>query len=110
MEIRNSFEIPLPVDESFRTLLDVRKIAPCFPGAELLEVTDPRSFKGKVSVRLGPVALSFVGTARIEKIDETKHSAQVLGQGADAKGRGQASGRMTFAMSPAGQGTKVDVV
>jgi len=109
MDIKNSFDVPLPIDEAWKVLLDIKKIAPCLPGAELLEVVDPTTYKGKVSVRLGPVALSFVGTARFEEIDETAHRARVKGQGSDAKGRGGATGTVTFALSPVDGGTKVDV-
>jgi uncharacterized protein len=109
MDIKNSFDVPVPVEEAWRLLLDIKKIALCMPGAELLEVVDPKTYKGKVSVRLGPVALSFVGTARFEEIDEVAHRARVKGQGSDAKGRGGASGVVTFALSPIDGGTKVDV-
>lgn len=110
MDIKNSFTVPLPVDEAWKLLLDIRTIAPCMPGAELLEVIDDRTFKGKVSVRLGPVALSFVGTARFEEIDAAAHRARLKGQGTDSKGRGGATGVVTLALSPAGGGgTNVDV-
>jgi uncharacterized protein len=108
MDIKNSFDVPVPVDEAWRLLLDIKRIAPCMPGAELLEVIDPKTYKGKVSVRLGPVALSFVGTARFEEIDEAAHRARVKGQGTDAKGRGGASGVVTFTLSPIEGGTRVD--
>jgi uncharacterized protein len=109
MDIKNSFEVPLPVGEAWKTLLDIKRIAPCMPGAELLEVVDPKTYKGKVSVRLGPVALSFVGTARFEEIDEAAYRARVKAQGNDSKGRGGAIGFVTFALSPISGGTKVDV-
>jgi carbon monoxide dehydrogenase subunit G len=109
MDIKNSFEVPITVDEAWKVLLDIKRIAPCMPGAELLEVIDPESYKGKVSVRLGPVALSFVGTARFEEIDEERHRARVKGQGSDAKGRGGASGVVTFMLLPIEGGTRVDV-
>jgi uncharacterized protein len=109
MDIKNNFDVPVPVDEAWRLLLDIKRIAPCMPGAELLEVVDPKTYKGKVSVRLGPVALSFVGTARFEEIDEAAHRARVKGQGTDAKGRGGASGVVTFVLLPIEGGTKVDV-
>ena len=109
MDIKNSFEVPLTVGEAWKILLNIKRIAPCMPGAELLEVIDPESYKGKVSVRLGPVALSFVGTARFEEIDEGRHRARVKGQGLDAKGRGGASGVVSFMLSPIEGGTKVDV-
>ena len=109
MDIKNSFEVPLPVDEAWKTLLDVRKIVPCMPGAELLETIDSETYKGKVSVRLGPVSLSFVGTAHFEEIDDTAHRACVKAQGTDSKGRGGASAVVSFTLSPVDNGSKVDV-
>ena len=66
MKIDNEFEVPVPVDEAWAILTDIEGIAPCVPGAELTEVVDGSSYKGKISVRLGPVALVFNGTARFE--------------------------------------------
>jgi uncharacterized protein len=109
MDIKNSFEVPLPVDKAWKTLLDIKRIVPCMPGAELLDVVDPKTYRGKVSVRLGPVALSFVGTARFEEIDEVAHRARIKAQGNDAKGRGGAISIVNFALSPIADGTKVDV-
>lgn len=108
MDINNSFEVPLPVGEAWNTLLDIQKIAPCMPGAELLEVVDTKTYKGRVAVKLGPVALSFVGTARFEEIDESAYRARVKAQGTDAKGRGGANGVVTFTLSPIPGGTRVD--
>ena len=79
------------------------------PGAELTEVIDDRSFKGRVSVKLGPVALTFAGTARFETIDEAARSATVKAQGTDAKGRGGANAVATFVLSPTDSGTRVDI-
>ena len=64
MEFDNSFEVPLPVAEAWVVLMDIERIVPCVPGAELTEVIDADNFKGSVSVRLGPVALTFAGRPR----------------------------------------------
>jgi hypothetical protein len=109
MKFNNHFEVPLPPDEAWALLLDVQRIAPCVPGAELTEVIDDRSFKGRVSVKLGPVALTFAGTARFETIDAAARSATVKAQGTDAKGRGGANAVATFVLSPIESGTRVDI-
>jgi len=51
MEFDNSFEVPLPPDEAWKVLLDIERIAPCMPGAELTEVVDQNTYKGKIGVR-----------------------------------------------------------
>ncbi len=110
MEIKNNFEVPLPPAEAWKVLMDIPRIVPCVPGAELTEMVDDRTFKGKVSVKLGPIALTFNGTAQFQEIDDTAHTAKAKAQGADTKGRGGANATVSIGMTPAGTGTRVDVV
>jgi uncharacterized protein len=107
MEFDNSFEVPLPPAEAWKVLLDIERIAPCMPGAELTEVLGNNSYKGKIAVRLGPVALTFAGVVEFKEIDEAAHTARVAAQGTDAKGRGGANAASTFRLEPAGAGCKV---
>ncbi len=107
MEFDNSFEVPLPPGDAWKVLMDIRRIAPCMPGAELTDVVDERTYKGGIGVRLGPVALTFAGTVKFEEIDEANRRARVAAQGSDAKGRGAANAVASFHLEPAGDGTKV---
>jgi carbon monoxide dehydrogenase subunit G len=77
------------------------------PGAELTEIIDAQNYKGKISVRLGPVSLSFAGRIQLEDIDNVKHSARVKAQGSDAKGRGSANAAASFRVEPKGSGSVV---
>ena len=107
MEFDNAFEVPVPVDEAWSILMDIERIAPCVPGAELTEVVDENTYKGKISVKLGPVALTFNGQTTFEEKDEASHSAKLKAQGTDAKGRGGAHANVDFGMEPSDNGTKV---
>jgi carbon monoxide dehydrogenase subunit G len=107
--ITNAFEIPLPPEEAWPLLMDVPRIAPCLPGAELLEALPDNAYKGKVSVRLGPVSLSFTGTAKFEEIDPVARTARLKAQGADTKGRGNAAAKVVFGLTPIDGGTRVNV-
>ena len=107
MEFDNSFEVPLPPAQAWKVLIDIERIAPCMPGAELTEVVGKDSYKGKIGVRLGPVALTFAGIVKFEEIDDAKHTARVSAQGTDAKGRGGANATSEFRLEPAGAGSKV---
>jgi uncharacterized protein len=107
MEFDNSFEVPLPVGEAWKLLMDIRRIAPCLPGAELTEVVDDRTYKGKVGVRLGPVSLAFAGTVKFDEIDDAAHRAKISAQGSDAKGRGGANATASFHLEPVAAGSKV---
>jgi carbon monoxide dehydrogenase subunit G len=107
MEFDNSFEVPLPPAEAWKVLLDIERIAPCMPGAELTEVVDKSTYKGRIAVRLGPVALTFAGVVKLDEVDDVRHSARVSAQGTDAKGRGGANANSVFRLEPAGTGSKV---
>ena len=107
MEFDNSFDVPLSPAQTWTVLMDIRRIAPCMPGAELTEVVDASNYKGKISVRLGPVALAFAGRVEFENIDEANYSARVKAQGNDAKGRGAANAAATFRIEPANGGSRV---
>jgi carbon monoxide dehydrogenase subunit G len=107
MEFDNSFEVPLAPAQAWAVLMDVRRIAPCMPGAALTEVIDAQNFRGKIAVRLGPVALSFAGRVQLENIDEANRSARVKAQGSDDKGRGAADATATFRIEPADAGSRV---
>jgi uncharacterized protein len=107
MEFDNSFEVPLPVGDAWALLMDIRRIAPCMPGAALTDVVDERTYKGRIGVRLGPVALTFAGTVKFEEIDDANRVARVAAQGSDSKGRGGANAVASFRLEPTGGGTKV---
>jgi uncharacterized protein len=107
MEFDNSFEVPLPPAEAWKVLLDIKRVAPCMPGAEVTEVLDENTYKGKINVRLGPVALTFAGVVKFEHIDAANYTARVAAQGTDAKGRGGANAASVFRLEPAGSGSKV---
>ena len=107
MEFDNSFEVPLPPAEAWKVLLDIERIAPCMPGAELTQVVDQNTYKGKIGVRLGPVALTFAGLVKFEHVDAATYTARVTAQGTDAKGRGGANAASVFQIEPAAGGSKV---
>ena len=107
MEFDNSFEVPIPVEEAWPILMDIERIAPCVPGAELTEVIDENTYKGKISVKLGPVALTFNGQTQFEEKDGDNHTAKLKAQGTDAKGRGGAHAKVGFHMEPSDAGSKV---
>lgn len=107
MEFDNSFEVPLGADDAFAVLTDIPRIAGCVPGAALTEVVDARTYKGRIAVRLGPVALSFTGTVTLEEIDPHGRTARLTAKGSDAKGRGAAAAAAGFRLETAAGGTRV---
>src|ERR1700681_2744818 len=97
MQLENSFPVAAPPERVFAYLLDVNKIVGCVPGAELSEVVDPTTFKGKVKIKVGPITVAYSGTARIVNRDDASHAATLEAEGRETTGPGsaRASARMT---------------
>jgi carbon monoxide dehydrogenase subunit G len=93
--IENEFTVPASIESVWSTLLDVERVAPCMPGAELTETVDERHWKGRVSIKFGPVGLSFAGTVEMVHRDDAAHRVQLLAKGMEAKGKGAASATIT---------------
>jgi carbon monoxide dehydrogenase subunit G len=87
--------------------MDIERIVPCMPGAELVEIIDEKTFKGKVAVKLGPVALVFVCNAVFEEVDNDAHKARIKAAGSDSKGRGNANTLINFRLQPSAKGSRV---
>src|SRR6266508_1632639 len=109
MQIENEFVVQAPLEQVWAHLLDVEKIAPCAPGAELTEVVDDRTWKGRMNVKVGPVAMSFAGTVIIQERDDAAHRAVLKAEGREQKGRGAASAVVTTRLEEAEGGTRVAI-
>ena len=95
MEIENEFTVPAPIDHVWAYLLDVERVAPCMPGAELTEIVDDTTWKGKVNMKLGPVSLSFAGTVTMQDRDDQAHRIVLAAKGMEQKGKGAANASVT---------------
>ena len=95
MEIENEFDVPAPVDHVWAYLLDVERVAPCMPGAELTEVVDDHTWKGKVNMKLGPVSLAFAGTVTMQERDDQAKRIVLAAKGMEQKGKGAANASVT---------------
>ncbi len=109
MQIENSFEVGAPPDRVYAFLLDVNRVVGCVPGAELSEVVDPNTFKGKVKIKVGPVTVAYAGTARITDRDEAARTATLEGEGRETTGPGNARAKANMRVEESGAGAKVTV-
>lgn len=110
MLIEDSFTVRTPVDRMWAFIQDVERIAPCMPGAELTEVVDERTWKGKVLVKFGPVQMAFAGTVVMEERDHAAHRARLSAKGTEQRGKGVATAKVESWLEPAGEaGTTVRI-
>ena len=101
MLIENGFTIRAPADDLWGLLLDVEKVVPCMPGAELTEVIDDGHWKGTMQARFGPVSMSFAGTVTLEERDDDAHRAVLTAAGREQRGKGAAQASVTAWLEPA---------
>jgi carbon monoxide dehydrogenase subunit G len=110
MQIENSFSVGAPPERVFAFLLDVNRVVACVPGAELSEVIDSDTFKGKVRIKVGPVTVSYNGTATITSRDEAARTATLQAEGRETTGSGSARATTTMSVTPEGEGSAVRLV
>jgi uncharacterized protein len=91
MQFDNQFDVASPIDTVWGTLLDVEQVAPCMPGAEVLEQTGDRSYKVQIKVRLGPVSMQYRGDVEIVDADDGAHEAKMVAKATEARGQGTAN-------------------
>jgi hypothetical protein len=107
MQIENSFAVNAAPDRVYEFLLDVNNVVSCVPGAELSEVVDPNTFKGKVRIKVGPVTVSYNGTARITSRDAEARRATLEAEGRETTGSGSAQATTVMAVAPDGESSTV---
>jgi carbon monoxide dehydrogenase subunit G len=107
MQIQNEFEVAAPPERVYAFLLDVNRVVACVPGAELSEVVDPDTFKGKVKIKVGPITVAYNGTARIAERDEASHKATLQADGRETTGPGSARASAVMTVEPAPSGSMV---
>jgi uncharacterized protein len=108
MEMDHSFTVPVPPDQAWDVLLDVERIAPCMPGATVDEV-DGDVVNGRIKVKVGPVSLTYKGTAKFTERDSEAHVVVLEASGKETRGAGTASANVRASMVPdaSGSGTEV---
>jgi carbon monoxide dehydrogenase subunit G len=98
--IENAFAVAAPPDDLWAYLLDVEKIAPCMPGAELTETVDDTHWKGKLLMKFGPVAMSFAGDVELAERDDVAKRVVLKAKGMEQKGKGAANATVTSWLEP----------
>lgn len=110
MKLENSFEVPAPPDLVWAYLIDVERVVPCMPGAELTEVVDETTWKGEVRVTLGPVSLTYKGTVDVQERDDEARAMKMRAKGTEATGKGMAQATVTSTVMASDDGSRVEIL
>ncbi|MCX4537046.1 SRPBCC family protein [Streptomyces sp. NBC_00841] len=108
MQLHNSFTVPVPVDEAWRALLDIERVSHCMPGATV-EDFDGETIKGSAEVQVGPITVTYRGTATFLEKDEPEHLIVLAAKGKEVRGQGMAAAAVTGTLVERGGGTTVTV-
>jgi carbon monoxide dehydrogenase subunit G len=93
MELEHSFTVPVPEERAWEVLLDVERVAPCMPGASLDSV-EGDNISGRIKVKVGPIAMTYAGTARFTERDQHAHVITLEASGKETRGAGTASAKV----------------
>ncbi|MEO3862195.1 SRPBCC family protein [Acrocarpospora sp. B8E8] len=108
MRFEHEFTVPVPVEQAWSVLLDAERVAPCLPGASLDSV-EGDTVTGKMRVKVGPITVTYNGTATFENVDKDAHTLTLKASGKEARGAGTASATVAARLVPEGDTTKVTV-
>ena len=110
MKLEQSFTVEAPIQEVWDALVDVERIAPCLPGAQITGRDEQTgAYRGTFSVKLGPTTAAYNGSLRMEKADEASRTATMSAKGTDKRGQGGASATIVSVLREQDGATLVQV-
>lgn len=108
MDLVDTFTLHMPIDRAWALMLDLEKIAPCMPGAQLTEI-EGDEHRGKVKIKVGPITAQFAGQARWTEKDEAKHRAVMTAEGREVRGQGNANAAVVAQLTSIDDGAATNV-
>lgn len=107
MKLTNEFTVGADVEKVWRTLLDMEGVASCLPGATIEATDEENVYKGSMRMKIGPMTVSYSGTAKLAEIDESARRAVIALSAREAKGQGTAMATITNRVEPVDGGARV---
>jgi carbon monoxide dehydrogenase subunit G len=107
MKLENEFSVAAPLDQTWSTLLDIERVASCLPGAKLESESSDGTYRGEMTVKLGPMTLSYKGTARLAEVEEDEHIAVLEARARETRGSGMATAMIRNQLTAGDEGTTV---
>ncbi len=102
------FSVAHPPEQVFAMFGDIAAVAACLPGASLTAPPKPERVEGAIRVKIGPIAATFLGAARVER-SASDMSGRIVGIGNDRRSRSSTQGEIRYRLVPIEQGTRVEL-
>src|SRR5580658_19365 len=106
MHLEHEFEVAAGVEEAWRVLTDVERMARLVPGAEVSEV-EGDEYRGVFRGQVGPIAVHYRGGAEFEQLDDLNHRVVLNAGGRDRGGNGNVRAHIVATMAAGEHGTKI---
>lgn len=108
MNLEQTFTVAAPIDRVWEALIDVERVAPCLPGAEITQAGEDGTYKGNFTVKLGPTTAAYRGELKMESVDEASRTVTMKASGQDKRGQGGAKATIVSVMREEDGVTAVD--
>lgn len=109
MRLTSQFTVGAAPARVWDVLVDVERVAPCLPGARVIEKLGADRYRAGMTVKLGPMTLTYEGDVEMLERDASGRRARLSGAAREARGQGTANAQVSFALAPAGEGTRADI-
>lgn len=109
MKLEQSLTVQAPIEDVWTALLDIERVAPCLPGADVSAGAEEGVYEGTFAVKLGPTTASYQGSLRMESVDAEARVATMRAEGRDRRGQGGAKASIVSRLTEEGGATRVDV-
>jgi carbon monoxide dehydrogenase subunit G len=102
VELDHEFSNGKPVEQNWKTILDLERLVPCVEGGSVTETTGPDSVKAQIKVKMGAMSLTYTGTVTVVEQDADQHRAVVKVKSRESTGQGHANADVTFTLADGG--------
>jgi carbon monoxide dehydrogenase subunit G len=109
MQLEQSFAVRATPDATYAFLLDVNRVAGCIPGVSGIEEQDADTFIGTLKVKVGPIGVTYRGTATITERDAAGRRATIEAEGTEGMGAGRVKASAVMVVTPTEDGSLVAI-
>jgi carbon monoxide dehydrogenase subunit G len=99
MRFENRFDVSAPIERVWDAVLDVERVAPKVPGAQVLERTGDDAYKVAIKVKVGPMSMTYRGDVEITERDAAAHRAVMHARAKESRGQGTANADVTMELT-----------
>ena len=99
IEVDERFEVDASPEAVWQVLSDPQEVVGCVPGAQLLAEHDDGTYDGSLTVKFGPLGVTFQAHVALE-LDDPAREGHLTARGRDSQGGTRFRGMASFGVVP----------